>query len=64
MIQKLSRNDHTALWINTDHILTMETIENPGFATTQIYYVNGGRELVRESPADIMININRWLTKP
>jgi hypothetical protein len=49
------------LWVNTDHILSMEQIPvEKGHPSTNILSSNGGSELVHESPDDIMTAANRF----
>jgi uncharacterized protein YlzI (FlbEa/FlbD family) len=49
------------LWVNTDHILSMEQIPvEKGHPSTNILFSNGGSELVHESPDDIMTAANRF----
>jgi competence transcription factor ComK len=60
MFQKLSSTSNRTLWVNTDHILSMETITvEKGYPSTNILFSNGGSELVHESPDDIMTEANR-----
>jgi hypothetical protein len=62
MIQKLSSDASRILWINTDHILSMEVISQveKGYASTRIIFDNGGTEMVHESPDEIMTEANRF----
>jgi hypothetical protein len=60
MFQKLSSTSNRILWVNTDHIVSMEKITvEKGYPSTNILFSNGGSELVRESPDDIMTAANR-----
>jgi uncharacterized protein YlzI (FlbEa/FlbD family) len=55
MFQKLSSTSDRILWVNTDHILSMEKITvEKGYPSTNILFSNGGSELVHESPDDIV----------
>jgi uncharacterized protein YlzI (FlbEa/FlbD family) len=60
MFQKLSSTSNRILWVNTDHIVSMEKIPvEKGYPSTNILFSNGGSELVHESPDDIMTAANR-----
>jgi hypothetical protein len=61
MFLKLSSTSNRILWINTDHILSMETIPvEKGHPSTNLLFTNGGSEMVHESPDHIMTEANRF----
>lgn len=61
MIQRLNSDNNRIVWINSEHIGTMEVISGVAdhFAKTRIIFRNGGSEMVHEHPDDIMKFINK-----
>ena len=61
MFLKLSSTSNRILWINTDLILSMETLPvDKGHPSTNVLFTNGGSEMVHESPDHIMTEANRF----
>ncbi|CAN7376727.1 hypothetical protein LJR220_003355 [Bradyrhizobium sp. LjRoot220] len=56
MFQRLTGDANRIYWINTDHILSMEVVNGveKGYAATRIIFINGGSEMVQETPDDIV----------
>jgi hypothetical protein len=60
MFQRLSGDGDRILWINTDHILSMEVVGGieKGYPATRLIFINGGSEMVHENPEDITSGIS------